>query len=232
VTATSSFTNAGRIRIESQDQPWTSNLTVNGTLTNTGTIDVNNGSGGPRNFSGNLDNQGALNVNLDISFSKSAATYTNTGTITIAGRTLTVNGGGSFTNAAGGILTGSGTLNVSGASFSNAGNVNPGGSPGILTLTGAFPQTASGAVNVELGGTTAGSGYDQLNVSGLATLAGTLNVSLINGFTPSLGQTFQVVGYGSHTGTFTTLSGTDLGGGLRLAPTYGATGLTLTVVTP
>jgi uncharacterized repeat protein (TIGR01451 family) len=234
VTAASGFTNAGQIRIESQDQAFSSSFTVTaGTLTNTGAINVNAGSGGGRILNANLDNQGALNVNFDFSLAKAAAVFTNTGTVAIAaGRTLTVSGGGSFTNASGGTLSGSGILNVSAATFTNAGTVNPGGSPGILTVTGAFPQTASGAVNIELGGTTAGSGYDQLNVSGLATLAGTLNVSLINGFTPSLGQSFKVVGYGSRTGTFTTLTGLDLGGGLRLDPSYGATGLTLTVVTP
>jgi hypothetical protein len=41
-----------------------------------------------------------------------------------------------------------------------------------------------------------------------------------------------VVGYGSRSGTFTTLTGLDLGGGLRLDPSYGATGLTVTLVTP
>jgi len=39
-------------------------------------------------------------------------------------------------------------------------------------------------LNIELGGTTAGTQYDRLRVSGTATLASALNVTLANGFTP------------------------------------------------
>jgi len=57
---------------------------------------------------------------------------------------------GVLNNAASGTLSGSGTVNVTGSSLSNAGNLNPGSSPGILTLTGAMTQTSTGALNVEL----------------------------------------------------------------------------------
>ena len=48
----------------------------------------------------------------------------------------------------------------------------------------------------------AGTGNDLLTVTGSATLAGTLNLKLVNGFTPSLGQTFLIASYGSRVGTF------------------------------
>lgn len=39
-----------------------------------------------------------------------------------------------------------------------------------------------------------------------------------------------MLGWSSCAGTFTTINGLDLGGGLQFEPSYGATGLTLTVV--
>jgi hypothetical protein len=60
-------------------------------------------------------------------------------------------------------------------------------------------------VNIELGGLTAGTDHDQLAVSGAATLAGTLSVSLTGGFVPSSGNEFQVMTFASSTGTFDTL---------------------------
>ncbi len=56
---------------------------------------------------------------------------------------------------------------------------------GLLSISGKYTQTATGSLNVELGGTTAGSQYDELVVSGTAMLGGTVNVSLINGFQPA-----------------------------------------------
>jgi uncharacterized repeat protein (TIGR01451 family) len=206
-TAASGFTNAGTLRLESQNAGTNSNLTVtSGTLINTGLLEINPGSGGGRTLAASLVNQGAFSLNTN-------ATFT----------------GSTFANDAGGVLRGSGNLTLSTATLSNAGQVSPGSSPGVLTLT-RIAQSPAGAVNVEIGGTAAGSQFDQLNVTGAATLDGTLNISLINGFTPSLGQTFRVVGWGSRAGTFTTINGLDIGGGLRFEPSYGATGLTLTVV--
>jgi hypothetical protein len=49
-------------------------------------------------------------------------------------------------------------------------------------------------------------GYDALQVSGLATLGGTLNVFLGPGYTPSPGDVFAVLTYGSRSGTFATIN--------------------------
>lgn len=66
--------------------------------------------------------------------------------------------------------------------------ISPGAS-GILTIAGSL--TTSGIINLELSGA---SSFDQLVVTGgSATLGGTLNVTLINGFTPQVGQTFTIL---------------------------------------
>src|SRR5262249_30195506 len=64
-----------------------------------------------------------------------------------------------------------------------------------------------GVLNIEVGGTTAGSQYDQLNISGTATLAGTLNATLINGFGPVAGEQFAALTAGSGiNGSFATIN--------------------------
>ncbi len=52
-------------------------------------------------------------------------------------------------------------------------------------------------LEIELGGTTPGSEFDRLTIAGSATLDGALDLSLINGFTPSGGQQFTILTAGS-----------------------------------
>ncbi len=117
----------------------------------------------------------------------------------------------------GGALSGTGTIN---ANVSNGGQVIPGGTgaAGTLTINGSYTQTATGALDIDIGGTTAGSQYDQLAVSGTATLGGTVNVSLINGFQPALGNTFQPLTFASSIGNFGFYNGIVLGNRLLLDP--------------
>src|SRR5262249_10077950 len=74
-------------------------------------------------------------------------TFTNTGTIHIGSSRIFRILGGAIQNAEAGIIEGQGTLNVAAAAFSNAGSVNPGTSPGALTVAGDFPQTGTGKLN-------------------------------------------------------------------------------------
>jgi hypothetical protein len=129
-------------------------------------------------------------------------------------------------NIQAGTLSGSGTVN---GNVMNAGQVVPGGvgAAGLMTVNGSYTQTAAGALNVELGGTTAGSQFDQLNVSGPAALDGALNVSRINGFSPAAGNSFKVLTFGSRGADFAAKNGLILGGGLLLNPTYNQNDLTL-----
>ena len=90
-----------------------------------------------------------------------------------------------------------------------AGDVNPGTSPGILSITtpgGGLSQSALGSFNFELNGTTAGTGYDRLNVSGPLALSGALVVLDTTAFTPSVGDRFAVMTFGSRTGNFSSVT--------------------------
>jgi hypothetical protein len=69
-------------------------------------------------------------------------------------------------------------------------------------------------LQIELGGRNAQSEFDRLSVSGDVSLAGTLQISLINGFTPTLGDSFDILDWGTLSGTFSTLQLPALGNNL------------------
>jgi hypothetical protein len=59
---------------------------------------------------------------------------------------------------------------------------------------------------MELGGTTPGTGYDQIHVAGQLAVGGALSLSLINGFAPTVGSAFDLLDWGTLAGTFSSLS--------------------------
>src|SRR5690606_37904026 len=101
----------------------------------------------------------------------------------------------------GGILKGTGTAGV--LVVNTGGTLAPGLSPGCLN---SGNLTLAGTFEVEIGGTTACTQYDQQKVTGAVNLTGgTLNTSLVNGFTPTAGNTFTIIDNDSNdavTGTF------------------------------
>jgi fibronectin-binding autotransporter adhesin len=137
------------------------------------------------------------------------STFSLSGTMDLGGRTLNVAG----------TLSGSGTII---GTVVNSGQMDP---VGILTIQGDYTQTAQGILTIELDGTTAGADYGQLVVTGLATLDGTLNIELANGYLPNVGDSFDVLLFGSVSGDFATENGLDLSSGLQFDPEYRASGL-------
>ena len=139
-------------------------------------------------------------------------TLTLTGNNTYSGPTAIFAGklvvDGSIASAvtvnSGAILGGSGT--VGGITINSGGILAPGDSPGILTVNGNYTQQSGGVLNVEIGGATAGTGFDQVAVSGSATVDGILNLSLVNGFQPTMGQRFAIITSSSETGNFSTIN--------------------------
>ena len=141
---------------------------------------------------------------------------------------LLFNGGIGSTNvAAGAFLGGNGTI---AGNLTNSGTVSPGNSPGTINVAGNYTQVATGTLVVELA---SGASFDQLVISGTATLAGSLQVNLTGSFDP-VGKSFTfLTAAGGVSGTFTTVSGTALVTGraaVASALTYGATGVTFAYV--
>lgn len=122
--------------------------------------------------------------------------------------TTSMNGGNlKFLNDAafnGGSLVGNGT--ITGNVRNNGATFGPGFSPGKITINGNYTQGANGVMTLEIGGTAPGTEYDQLRVNGTATLGGTLNVSLINGFRPAVGTIFQLIAPNAFAGSFATIN--------------------------
>ena len=186
-----------------KDTPGTT-TTMNIPITNNGTVEV---VAGTLVFQQGMDN--GENAVIDL----------GGGTLD-PGETLNLESGDS--------LIGSGTLE---ANLVNAGTVSPGNSAGIITVDGDYTQEVGGTLEIELGGTTAGTGYDQLVVTGATTLQGTLNVTLMPGFSPQAGDTFFIVNHPtSGTGNFTVENLPVLPGGLIMEIDYSDPGVTLTVV--
>jgi len=137
------------------------------------------------------------------------ATLNDQGALTVgAGSTLNAP---TLTVASGGSLNGSGTIS---GNVVNDGQLSPGSASvtGALTINDSYMQNSTGTLNIAIGGTTAGSQFDQLNVSGAASLGGTLNVSLVNGFGPTAEQTFEVMSFAGSSGSFATVNLPMLGG--------------------
>ncbi|MGE5309261.1 MAG: LEPR-XLL domain-containing protein, partial [Deltaproteobacteria bacterium] len=94
----------------------------------------------------------------------------------------------------------------------DSGLMRYGNSPAILNVTD-YTLASGSTLEIEIGGLTPGpgtpldNGYDQINASGLAALAGDLQITLINGFTPVVGQTFDFLTFGSISGAFASATG-------------------------
>ena len=88
----------------------------------------------------------------------------------------------------------------------------PSNSPNAVTVQNVLLDSTSTLI-MELAGVAPGSGYDQLDISGQATLNGTLDVQLLNDFTPSAGDSFDLFDGGT-TGSFAQINLPALRGGL------------------
>jgi autotransporter-associated beta strand protein len=101
-----------------------------------------------------------------------------------------------------GTLAGTGTIN---AGVSNLrGRVSPGGAlgaPGTLTVVEDFTQMQFAALMIQIAGTSDGQ-FSVLNVLGNASLGGFLDPVLVNGFVPSIGDSFVFLNAGSLSGQF------------------------------
>jgi hypothetical protein len=95
-----------------------------------------------------------------------------------------------------------------------AGTLAPGdiGTAGRTVITGGYNQGTGGTLAIDVGGTTQAAAYqtgqyDYLPVSGTTSLAGSLTVKLINGFTPSNASIFTIVNSsGTLTGAFSNVA--------------------------
>jgi hypothetical protein len=225
----STFTNAGTF---SKTGTATTTFASTVTITNTGTTSVSAGTLvlTTGSTSGTISLASGTELDLAGTFTlASASSITGSGTVKITGGTTTLGGtvtASSVTVNSGATLTGVATIN---ANVTNNGTLLEknvflvSGVLGILVINGNFTQGFGGTLNMLIGGTTAGTGYDQLQISGTATLGGTLTVGTVSGYTIPTGQTFSLLTYGSYSGSFGTIN-YDSG---TLTPQYNSTGFNM-----
>lgn len=127
-----------------------------------------------------------------------------------------------------GTLSGSGRVE---ADVTNDGVISPGLSPGPLHIVGDLSLGSSGAVHVQIEGTIPGLGFDTIDVTGVVTVDGALEVSRPTDFSPADTDVFGIITGSSLTGTFAATSGLDLGDGRTLIPTYDGDSVDLAVGT-
>lgn len=201
-------------------------LNVNGKLTNTGTITVNNNNlAAATNFrlASDVILQGTGSLVLNMPGFQAAVTTTS-GSVITQNAGHTIRGLGQINT----VIVNHGRLEgVSAAQpleLNNAvlgdgvlkdvridGTFIPGGigTSAIVPLEGSYTQNASAQLRIDLGGTIPGSGYDQLNSTGSITLNpnSRLDVFVVPGFVPAAGNQFTVATTtGSRSGTFGTVS--------------------------
>ena len=103
---------------------------------------------------------------------------------------------GDYTVNSGGALGGTGVIGSS-SDLVNVdvlgGTLAPGSSAGTLTLNGNYTQDSSSTLAIEIGGTTASGLFDLFNISGSASLAGMLDVSIIDSPALSIGDEYTVL---------------------------------------
>jgi autotransporter-associated beta strand protein len=184
-------------------------------------------------FNGALSGQGTLHKVGAGAWTLGGANA-NTGNVFVDEGTLVVSGslsGSSVTVANGATLGGGGTIGGNITALTGA-TISLGSSPGQLD-TGSFTLNTGAMLKLEIGGTGAGTTYDQLDVTGGVTLGGDLSLMVVNGFVPQLGQQFWVTlndGSDSVTGIFANVpitdvlnnSGAFMSGGLEWKVYYGA----------
>jgi hypothetical protein len=226
------------------------NANSNGTyyLSGTGTLTALEYIGqfgtGTMNQSGGTNNASTINM-ASGDLGATGYYYLSGGTLNATGSILIGYSGTGVFSQTGGQLAGSSNLDVlnkkSSLSIANAsdtsGTVNnygelslagagPTATAGELSITGNYNQTDE--LDIGIGGLSAGADFGFLNATGTASLAGTLDVTLTDGFTPYYGETFTILTAGTRTGSFSTLDLTYPSGHFNIA--YTTTSVVLTAI--
>ena len=159
-------------------------LSLTGGLDNSGTVAF---SDADAYLYGDVTNNGGALVGLaDASTVRFVGSFINSGDVYVGSDSRAVffgpvSGAGAF--------PGGGTIEF-------IDGFSPGESPAPIAFGGDVVFSNSALLQMELGGTSVGGEYDQLEVAGELHLDGTLQVSLIDGFTPSVDDEFDILDFG------------------------------------
>ena len=175
---------------------------------------------------GNFTNKAKVIVGVGSTFT-AGGSFNNAAGITTVDGTLAASKGLTLTKgtiqgqgALAGVVTSSGTL-IAGDSTTK---------PGTMVVTGSYTQNATGALDVDITGTSPGTQYSQLVVSNGASLNGILNIKRKAGFVPAIGTHFKILTASAVSGTFATVTGAGINSAEHFSVNYSSNAVTLTVV--
>nr|WP_226945274.1 Ig-like domain-containing protein [Pseudomonas sp. EggHat1] len=166
---------------------------------------------------------------------------TNAGTTTVSAGTLVVDGSTSSatTVGTGATLAGSGTLGGD-VTVQNGGTLSPGNSgAGTLTVNGNLTLDFGSTLALNINGTSAGTGHDQIVVNGVVDVSGA-TLAVNHGYAASSGDSYTVIVNDAADAVVGTFSGISEGGkfntagnGTELTTSYiGGNGNDLTLTAP
>lgn len=160
-------------------------LRFNGGLSNHGSLAVSFGSA---DVFGDISNNGTGRIAVS---GGAQATFhddvTNNGIITVSAAGLTQSAAVFFGTLSGNGVGGSGQVFIEG-------DMRPGFSPGTMAFGGDVTFGPAAQLDIEIAGDVPGARHDEVTVEGLVRLNGTLAVTLLDGFAPTLpGQSFTIV---------------------------------------
>jgi len=196
-------------------------------IQNFGTLQKSADSG-TTDFGPQFDNSGAVKALAGTMHFLDGYTQ-NSGSTTLGPGAISVASPNIF-DMQGGILDGAGTLT---ADVSNSGEIKPGttSTTGVINITGNYTGGSTGIISIKLAGPAAGQ-FDQLNITGSATIDGTFNATFLGGFIPTTGTTvWQAITYASHSGSFATQNLPTFSTG-TVTSAFNPTSFDLTAVTP
>ena len=176
-----------------------------------GALDTN---GNDATLTGTISGAGALSKSGAGTLLLAGNSAGFTGTTTVNTGTLEVGDaanpgarlGGNVSVTSGAMLMGHGTI---GGNVANSGTVQPGGTIGVMTVTGNYAQSPAGTLTIEITPNAAagpGLGYSQLSVGGTASLAGGLSIIDDPG-TYAVGSRYTILtAAGGRTGVFASVA--------------------------
>jgi hypothetical protein len=207
-------------------------LNGSGAFNNSGTLRKSAGGASTDNGSLPFSNTGTVEVDtgtlaLNNVAQVSGSTLADGTWLVFSGASLVLNGGVGLTASNASIIldgvnplfpnitnlaTNGGIFQLlDGASFTTTGNfTNTGtltiGLASVFTVTGDYTQTSTGTLDIQLGDVPASGQFGTLAVTGTANLDGTLQIDLVNGYTPNFGDSFTILTFASRNGDFATLN--------------------------
>lgn len=201
-------------------------LLVTGTLQNLGLVDLD---GGEVEVLGAVTNNSDIDARFGATLRAGGSGLDNNGgsQLAITGGTVDVFGAVD-NNVAAEIAVVGGATGVFHDTVTNSGVIFVSASSEIALLENLLFQPSS-ALSIGL----AAGEFSHLDVLGDASMRGTLNVSLAQGYTPTVGDRFEILtAEGGVTGVFSTENLPALGGGLSMDVQYTGTSILLAVLGP